>query len=336
MTQKTAVLLVNLGTPDSASKKNVRKFISEFLNDARVIDIPLILRKLLVNLIIVPFRTPKSAKLYQKLWTDNGSPILTYGISLNKKLNNLLDDKQEAFIAMRYGNPNLKKVLNQIKEKHFSKIVILPLFPQYASSTTGSIVEKIMIIIRKWNYIPEIKIISEFYQHPNFINSWIDQIRKHNIADFDQILFSYHGLPKRHVEITHNKKSCDNLNCKNEINKVNHSCYQAQCYETTRLIAKQLNLDEKNYTVCFQSRFGKKWLSPFTEDIILNEAKKGSKKLLVIPAAFVADCLETVVEIGEDYQDLFVLHDGEKVQMVESLNDNNMWVDTVKEIIFSR
>jgi len=333
MTKKTAVLLVNLGTPDSPSKKNVRKFISEFLNDARVIDIPFILRKFLVNLIIVPFRTSKSSKLYQKLWTESGSPILTYGISLKKKLNNSLDNNHEVFIAMRYGNPNLKKVLSEIKEKHFDKLIILPLFPQYASSTTGSILEKTMNVIQKWNIIPEIKIISEFYQHPNFIEAWVEQIKKHKITDFDHILFSYHGLPKKHVEKTHQNKSCDHFNCKNEINEKNHSCYQAQCYATTRLIADKLNLGKKDYTLCFQSRFGKNWLSPFTEDLILKEAEKGSKKLLVIPAAFVADCLETIVEISIDYQELFIQKGGRKIQMVESLNDNDLWVKAIQKII---
>lgn len=333
MTQQTAVLLVNLGTPDSPSKKNVRKFISEFLNDARVMDIPFVLRKLLVNLIIVPFRTPKSAKLYQKLWSDKGSPILNYGVSLKNKLNNLLDDKHKVFLAMRYGNPDMKNILKEIQEKHFDKLIILPLFPQYASSTTGSIIEKTMSIIQKWNYIPEIKIISEFYKNQKFITAWVEQIKKYPISEYDNILFSYHGLPEPHVEKTHENKSCNHFNCNTEINKQNHSCYQAQCYATTRLIAEKLNLSEKNYTVCFQSRFGKKWLNPFTEDIILKESKKGSKKLLVIPAAFVADCLETIVEIGIDYQELFVEHGGKKIQMVESLNDNDLWVEAIENII---
>ncbi len=334
--QKTAVLIVNLGTPDSASKKNVRKFISEFLNDARVIDIPLILRKLLVNLIIVPFRAAKSTKLYQKLWTDEGSPILTYGKSLKCKLKNILDFDNEVFLAMRYGNPNLKKVLDEIQKEGFSKIIILPLFPQYASSTTGSILEHALKIIKKWNYIPKINLISEFYQNSQFINAWVKQIKKHNVSEFDHILFSYHGLPVRHVEQTHKNKSCNSFNCKNEINKVNHSCYRAQCFETTRLIAKELNLNEKDYTVCFQSRFGKKWLSPFTEDIVLEEAKKGSTKLLVIPPAFVADCLETIVEIGMDYQQIFTKVGGEKIQLVKSLNDDNLWVEAIKDIIFAK
>ncbi len=333
MTKKTAILLVNLGTPDSPSKKDVRSFISEFLNDARVIDIPFILRKLLVNLVIVPFRASKSAKLYKKLWTDNGSPILTYGNTVKNKLNSLLDDKHKVYIAMRYGNPNIKKVLKEIQEKHFDKLIILPLFPQYASSTTGSIIEKAMHIIQKWNYIPEIRIISEFYQHPKFIEAWVEKIKKYNIAEYDHILFSYHGLPERHVAKTHQNKNCGNFNCKNEINQDNYSCYRAQCYETTRLISRQLNINKKDYTVCFQSRFGKKWLNPFTEDIVLKEAKKGSKKILVIPPAFVADCLETIVEIGIDYQELFAAQGGGKTQMVESLNDSDLWVEALTKIV---
>ena len=330
MTKNTAILLVNLGTPDSPTKRNVRKFISEFLNDARVIDLPFILRKLLVNLIIVPFRASKSAKLYQKLWTNEGSPILNYGLSLKNKLNGLLDDNHEVYLAMRYGNPGMEKILTEIGKKQFQQLIILPLFPQYASSTTGSIIEKTMQIIEKWNYIPKIKIISEFYAQTAFIDAWAAKINKHNLAQYGHVLFSYHGLPEKHVEATHENKSCNNFNCSTEINEQNHACYRAQCYATTRLIAKKINLSEKNYTVCFQSRFGKNWLSPFTEEVILNEAKKGTEKLLVIPPSFVADCLETIVEIGTDYRELFSLHGGDELQMVESLNDSDLWAKAVK------
>ena len=171
--QKTAVVLVNLGTPDLPSTNSVRKFLSEFLNDARVIDLPWLARKLLVNLIIVPFRAPKSAKMYQQLWTKGGSPIIFHGKNLLQKLNATSDGSWKAFLAMRYRNPSLKKVLKEVRKEHFSKVIIVPLFPQYASSTSGSVIEKAMSILKKWPEMPRFELINDFYKHPAFIDAWV-------------------------------------------------------------------------------------------------------------------------------------------------------------------
>ncbi len=333
MNTKTAVILINLGTPDKPSRKFVATFLSEFLGDGRVIDLPYLFRKLLVNLIIVPFRAGKSAEMYRRVWTKKGSPIIYNTQRLKDKLQKQLADKYEVFMAMRYGNPSMDNILSEIEAKQFKKLIIIPLFPQYASSTSGTIIEKALKIIRCWNYIPELKIISEFYRNPLFIKAWVENIRKEHFEDVEHILFSFHGLPERHVEKTHDNKSCTEFNCETELSVDNHACYRAQCYENTRLIVEELKLPEEKYTVCFQSRFGKRWLNPFTEDEVLKHAQKGTKSLLVVPLSFVADCLETIVEIDTEYRELFIQSGGEKLIMAKSLNDNDAWVAALKKLV---
>lgn len=334
MNVKTGILLVNLGTPDSPSVKDVRRYLFEFLNDPRVIDIPTIVRFFLVNLIIVPFRAPKSAKIYKQLWTEKGSPILIYGKSVKEKLQQSLGKGFDVELAMRYKNPSLESVLERMCKKNYEKIVVIPLFPQYASASTGSVQEKVMKIISRWWVIPEIKFISQFYDNEGFINTIVERSKKYRLEDYDQILFSYHGLPVRQVDkVCPDDSLCEEHDCEKEINETNTYCYKATCYATTRLITKKLNLSEDKYTVCFQSRLDKNWLEPFSDKVIIELAKKGVKKILVFSPAFVADCLETIVEIGIEYQKLFEEHGGEKIQLVESLNEHPMWIETLKQIV---
>ena len=333
MASKTGVLLIQLGTPDSPSVGDVRKYLFEFLNDPRVIDIPWLLRKILVNIIIVPFRAPKSAKIYKQLWTDNGSPLLYYSEIFKDKLQNLLGGDYEVELAMRYQNPSMDKVLEKMRKKNYGKIIVFPLFPHYASASSGSAIDKAMEIIRRWTVIPEIKIISEFHNDESYISAFVTRGKKYNIDEYDHVLFSYHGLPTRQLNNVHSPGyACDIINCK-PINEGNKYCYRAQCFSTTRLIAEKLNIPEEKYTVCFQSRLDKKWLEPFSDKVIIQKAKEGAKKLLVFSPAFVADCLETTIEIGDEYDQLFREHGGEKVQLVESLNDGDDWVEAAKKII---
>jgi len=331
---KTGVLLVNLGTPDNPSVKDVRKYLFEFLNDPRVIDIPAVARFFLVNLIIVPFRAPKSAKIYKELWTEEGSPIIIYGKSLQTKLQQLLGDKFDVELAMRYQNPSMDDVLERMDKKNYCRIIIIPLFPQYASATTGSVIEKAMNIINRWWVIPDVKFINQFYDNEGFINTIAEHAKKYNIDEYDHILFSYHGLPVRQVDKVHKDGlPCEAHNCENEINDMNQYCYKATCYATSRILTDKLNIPQEKYTVCFQSRLDKNWLEPFSDKVIIEQAKKGAKKLLVFSPAFVADCLETLIEIGIEYQKIFEEHGGEKIQLVESLNDHPMWIETLKKII---
>lgn len=334
MNPEIGVLLINLGTPDSPSARDVRKYLFEFLNDPRVIDIPAVARFFLVNFVIVPFRAPKSAKIYKELWTEKGSPILLYGESVQKKLQAELGGNFKVELGMRYQNPGLDEVLNRMRKQNYEKIIIIPLFPQYASASTGSAIDKAMNIISKWWVIPEIKIISQFYDNKKYLDAVVEQSRKYNIDDYDHILFSYHGVPVRQVDkVYEDGRLCEEHNCENEITPDNKYCYKATCYATTRLLAERLNINEDNYTVCFQSRLDKKWLEPFTDRIILEQTKKGAKNLLVFSPSFVADCLETTIEIGNEYQQLFRESGGEKLQLVESLNDSPVWIKALKEMI---
>jgi ferrochelatase len=337
MEKKVGVLLINLGTPDSPKVGDVRRYLAEFLNDPRVIDIPWVPRKLLVNGIIVPFRAPKSAKIYKELWEiAGGSPLLVHGEELKKQLQSTLPSNFTVELAMRYGNPSLNDVLARMNKANYDKVILFPLFPQYASASSGSAVEKAMRLIKDWYVIPEVTAIGQFYNRKGYIDTVVEQAAKYNIEDYDHILFSYHGLPVRQVDKVYEDRRCDNHDCEKEINEENTHCYKATSFATTRLIAARLGLKEEQYTTCFQSRLDKKWLEPFSDKVVIERAKKGDKKLLVFSPAFVADCLETLIEIGDEYQELFEEHGGEKVQLVESLNSHPRWVETCKEMILER
>lgn len=336
MGQKTAVILANVGTPDAPNVPAVRKYLFEFLNDRRVIDLPWLLQKILVNLIIVPFRSPKSTKLYQKLWTEKGSPLLTISNETRDKLQEKLGENYSVFVGMRYGNPSIKQVLQTIKTKEFEKIVVLPMFPQYASSTTGTISQLINTEIAGWNVIPEISIISQFYDNDGFIKAFATQIRKYNPADFDHIIFSYHGLPFSQTDRVHPEIKTAVCNCETGMPPHGKFCYKATCYETTRLLALELGLPKSAYSVAFQSRLTKNWLKPFSDEEVIRLAREGKKRVLITAPAFIADCLETIVEIGIEYQEIFEEHGGEKIQLVESLNTNDDWIETLHQIIKSK
>lgn len=333
MTKKTGVLLINLGTPDSPSVPHVRSYLSQFLNDRRVIDIPWLWRKILVNLIIVPFRASKSARIYKKLWTKEGSPLLLYSIAAQQLLQKELGDGYGVHLAMRYKNPSIPDVLHEMDRKNYDDIIVLPMFPQYASASTGSALDEVMRVVREWWVIPEIRFVSQYYDHPTFIDAIVERGRRFNLKDYDHILFSYHGLPERQVEKVHRTGVCADYNCENEITPENKYCYKATCYATTRLIAQRLGILKEDYTVCFQSRLDQKWLTPFSDVVVESCAKKGMKKILVFSPAFTADCLETIIEIGEEYQDIFTANGGEKVQLVESLNDHPLWIQCLKELV---
>jgi ferrochelatase len=335
--KKTGVLLIQLGTPDSPRVSDVRSYLSEFLNDPRVIDLPYLIRKILVNGIIVPFRAPKSAKIYKELWElgEGKSPLLTHTQALQALLQkNFEGENVTVEMAMRYKNPSLDSVLERMRLANYDRIVLLPLFPQYASASTGSAIEKAMDIIRKWWVIPEIKIISQFYDNPGYIHSIVDNAKKFQLSDYDHILFSYHGLPERQVDkVYEGTDLCEDQPCELEVNEKNKFCYKATSYATTRLIAKELGLTEKDYTVCFQSRLDKKWLTPFSDKVVEEWAEKGAKKLLVFSPAFVADCLETLIEIGDEYQEIFEEKGGEKVQLVPSSNTHPAFVEGLTKLI---
>jgi ferrochelatase len=333
---KEAVLLINLGTPDAPTPPKVRKYLTQFLNDRRVIDISALGRFILVNLIIVPFRSFKSSKLYQAIWTKEGSPLLLNSIALKEKLQQQLGNNYTVELAMRYQQPSIKHVLEALRKQRPSKIHILPLYPQYASSSTGSTLEEVFSLIKGWEVIPSLNIVSKFYDHPEFVKALLAEGAKHDIAAYDHILFSYHGLPERQIRKAsahYGGDTCQMGACCNSITKNNQYCYRANCFETTRQLVKALNIPEGKYTSAFQSRLDDKWLKPFSDKVIEELAKKGAKKVLVFSPAFVADCLETAYEIGTEYDEIFKHHGGEKVTLVGSLNDSDEWVKALEQII---
>ena len=335
--KKTAVLLIQLGTPDSPKTSDVRRYLSEFLNDPRVIDLPWLARKLLVNGIIVPFRAPKSAKIYKELW-DLGkgqSPLLVHTQKVQEKLKvRLKSSNVDVYMAMRYQNPSMADVMEEMRALHYDHVIVLPLFPQYASASSGSAIERAMKIMSTWWTTPEISIINQFWDNSGYIDSIVERSKAFNLKDYDHILFSYHGLPEKHVDkVYEGDNLCSEAPCETEINDKNSMCYKATSYATTRLIADKLGLKEEDYTVCFQSRLDKKWLTPFSDKVVEEQGRRGAKKLLAFSPAFVADCLETVIEIGHEYQDIFEEHGGEKIQLVPSSNDHERFIDGLEEII---
>ena len=335
--KKTAVLLIQLGTPDSPKTSDVRRYLGEFLNDPRVIDLPWLARKLLVNGIIVPFRAPKSAKIYKELW-DFGkghSPLLVHTQKVQEKLKSRLKSSNvDVYMAMRYQNPSMADVMEEMRALHYDHVIVLPLFPQYASASSGSAIERAMKIMSTWWTTPEISIVNQFWDNSGYIDSIVERSKAFNLKDYDHILFSYHGLPEKHVDkVYEGDNLCSEAPCETEINDKNSLCYKATSYATTRLIADKLGLKEEDYTVCFQSRLDKKWLTPFSDKVVEEQGRRGAKKLLAFSPAFVADCLETVIEIGHEYQDIFEDHGGEKIQLVPSSNDHERFIDGLEEII---
>ena len=306
--------------------------------DERVIDIAPLPRWMLINLIIAPFRSPKSAKEYEKLWTPEGSPLLVYGKKVEQDLQTRLGDDYKVVLAMRYQNPSIKSALDQLKDLALDEVTVIPLFPQYASASTGSALEKYSSEINKWLVIPEQRIVSRFAQDPKFIEILKSVTEKHcDLSKYDHFVFSYHGLPERHM-IKASKNGCCKLgNCCNSYRTDNHHCYRAQCFETTRQLAESLGIPEENYTVSFQSRLGRDpWIKPYTDVALEDLAKSGVKKVLAFSPAFVADCLETTVEVAETYKDAFIESGGEVWDLVPSLNDEEVWIDYLKNMVLNQ
>jgi ferrochelatase len=333
---KKAILLINLGTPDSPATPKVGKYLTQFLNDRRVIDINAIGRFLLVNLIIVPFRSARSAKLYKEIWTEKGSPLLLHSLDLQKKLQAQMGDDYIVELGMRYQKPSIASALERLRKQRPSSITVLPLYPQYASSSTGSTIEEVFRLIKSWEIIPDIKVISKFFDHPAFQKALIAEAKKFDHSAYDHVMFSYHGLPERQIRkgaAHYGENSCKMGDCCNSITINNQYCYRANCMATTRLLVKELNIPEGKYTSAFQSRLDNKWLKPYSDKIVKELAEKGAKKILVFSPAFVADCLETIHEIGTEYQEIFEEHGGHKITLVPSLNASEEWVKALEEMV---
>jgi ferrochelatase len=331
----TGILIVNLGTPDAPTRPAVYRYLKQFLLDPRVIDINPISRNLLVRGIIAPFRSGKSAKGYQELWTENGSPLKFYGQKLVAQIQQLLGLEYVVELAMRYQNPSIESAISKLMQAKVSKIKVFPLFPQYASASTGSAHEEVMRVLSKQQIIPALEFVSAYPTWEPMIDLFVKNALRFELPEYDHILFSYHGLPERQLRKADAFNHClQKSDCCQTLTPTNQFCYSAQCHATTKAIASQLNLTPERYTVCFQSRLGRDpWKQPYTVQVIENLAKSGINSLLVFCPAFTADCLETFVEVKREYREDFLRWGGERLDLVESLNDNPAWAAAVAGLL---
>ncbi len=329
---KTGILLINLGTPDDTSIKSIRRYLREFLLDPRVLDLPTLLRYLLVYGIILPFRPARTAKAYKKIWQPDGSPLRLHTEALETALAKQLGDDYCVVAAMRYGNPSIASALAKLSG--CKKIIVLPLFPQYSSAATGSAIEHFFEQIKaNWN-LPEIQIIHEFYQAPVFINAYAETIKSHMPDTETYLLFSYHSLPERHLDKSHCQASCNRMSACPSMSSNNAFCYRAQCYRTSELIAQQLDLSAERYSTSFQSRLGRiPWIQPYTDKQLTALRKQGIKNIAVVCPAFVADCLETLEEIGIQAQEQWHELGGEKFTLLPCLNTDESWVNGLAHML---
>ena len=313
--QKTGVLICNLGTPETYKTKDVRRFLRQFLSDGRVIEIPKIIWWFILNGIILTLRPSKSAKLYKSVWTKEGSPLLVLSKKLTEKLKMSVGDSCEVELAMRYGNPSMESALMSLKNKNCRKLIVIPMFPQYSGTTTGSIFDEVARVLSKWRWVPSLSFVNSYHDHPEYINALADSLSNYIKNNSPQkIIFTYHGIPKRNFDLG--------------------DPYQCYCQKTTRLVAEKLNLEDDTYITTFQSRFGPaEWLKPYTSDTMGELPLQEVKNVLVVAPAFSVDCLETIEEIDQENKEIFLKAGGEKFIYAPCLNDSSGQVNLLKAII---
>ena len=317
---KKGVLLINLGSPDSTDVQDVRKYLREFLMDPLVIDSPYLIRKLVVELAILPKRPADSAEAYKKIWWEEGSPLIV----LSKRLQKKLGEKSEIPIAlgMRYQNPSIKSAMQELYDQDVREVLVIPLYPQYTMSSTETVVLKTNELQKKFFKDLNLTFLNSFYNRPDYIKVLADRIREQLPENFDKLLFSYHGIPERH-----DKKAVEKSK---KFPELKIKTYRDQCYETTELVRNELNLPEEKVMVSFQSRLGKDpWIKPYTDFVLKDFPAEGVKNIAVVAPAFVSDCLETLEEIAMGYEELFMESGGEKYTYLECLNDSDAWVEVL-------
>jgi len=327
---KTGVLLLNLGTPRSPETGDVRRYLREFLSDPRVIDLAAPARWALVNLVIAPLRAPRSAALYQKVWSSEGSPLLSNGLALRAALAAGLGAGHVVELGMRYGEPSIAGALERLCDAGVARIVALPLFPQYASSSLGSALARVFELAGARNNVPPLEAQGEFYDAPGFIAA-LAEIARPRLAAFrpDHVLFSYHGLPERHVRASDptGRHCLGAETCCDAMGSANARCYRAQCHATTRALAGALGLAPESFSLAFQSRLGREpWIRPYTDVRLPELARAGVKRLAVLCPSFAADCLETLEEIGIRGAEQWREAGGEALELVPCANAHPAFV----------
>ena len=330
---RIGVLLVNLGTPDSPGVGDVRRYLREFLGDPRVLDMPALARWLLLNFVILPVRPRTTARAYAQVWTPQGSPLRVHGQALRDGVAQALGPDYVVALGMRYGEPSIAGALEQLCEADVARVLALPLFPHYSEAATGSAAAKIHEELARGTHLPPIEMLGAFYADPGFIASFAEVARP-QLEEFrpDFVLFSYHGLPEHQVRACDKSGShcLERSDCCDAVGEVNRLCYRAHCFATTRALSAALGLDAERHSVAFQSRLGRQpWIQPFTDHVLPDLATRGIRRLAVLCPSFVADCLETLEEIGIRGRDQWRGLGGEELRLVPSLNAEPKWVETV-------
>jgi protoporphyrin/coproporphyrin ferrochelatase len=324
---------MNLGSPDSTKVSDVRSYLMEFLMDARVIDYPFVFRSLLVGGIIVPFRAPKSAEAYKSIWTREGSPLIVLTKQLQDALQQSIEEPVE--VAMRYGNPTMKHAYDRLlgRAPGIEEVIAIPMYPHYAMSSYETAVEHAKEVHRKEGYGFKLTIVKPYYDAPQYIDALTTSIQPYLQQSYDHILFSYHGVPERHIhkgDIT-GKHCLKMYACCEEPSPAHEYCYRHHCFTTTKLVAERLQLPKEKHSYSFQSRLGRdEWLKPYTADRLAELPARGIKKLLVVCPAFISDCLETLEEIAEEGKEIFLHAGGESFTMIPCLNVHPVWVSALK------
>ena len=317
--KKTAVLLTNLGTPNAPTASALRIYLREFLSDPRVVEIPRLVWMIILHGIILRVRPKKSAKLYQSIWTDAGSPLMVISEKITAKVAkrvNRHEDDMVVDLAMRYGEPSIPKALNDFQKQGVDNIVVLPLYPQYAGPTTGSTFDAVVNEIKTWRWIPSLHFVSGYYDHPLYITALANSINEHFQAHGkpNKLVLSYHGMPKYFLE--------------------KGDPYYCFCHKTTQLLIEELGLSNDEYVMTFQSRFGKaEWLQPYTDATLESLAKNGCENVAIVSPAFSADCLETLEELVHENKAIFLDAGGKEYHYIPALNDRDDHCELITEII---
>jgi ferrochelatase len=334
---RAGALLVNLGTPASPAIRDVRRYLREFLSDPLVMDIPALPRWLILHCLILPFRPRKSAAAYQKIWTAEGSPLLVHGERLRDGVARALGGDYEVELAMRYGEPSIRGAVKRLAAAGVDRWVVLPLFPQYSAAATRSAVDKVAEELARAGNTTPTQVLGAFYGDAGFLAASATVARRHLDAFRpDHVLFSYHGLPERQVRVADASGAhcLASETCCDAVSDLNRDCYRAQCFATTRALARALGLGPGEHSLSFQSRLGRTpWIQPYTDRVLPELAGRGVKRLSVVCPAFVADCLETLEEIAIRGREQWLELGGEALELVPSLNTEPAWVEAVAAMI---
>ena len=330
------VLLVNLGSPDSTSVPDVRKYLREFLMDPRVLDTPWPIRWYVVNCAILRKRPAESAEAYHKVWTPEGSPLVVISRHVQRELQRRVGDSLTIELAMRYQNPSIESALLKLRAQGVQDLLVFPLFPHYAMSSFETAVVRVQELAARMAPEMRLKIAAPFYRDPDFIAALVASASDYLKSDYDHLLFSFHGLPERHLRKSDptGRHCLQSPNCCETPSPAHDTCYRAQCYATVRAFVEQANIPPQKYSVSFQSRLGKDpWLKPYTDFEFVRFADAGVKRLLVISPAFVADCLETIEELGIRGKETFLGAGGKEFQQIPCMNEHPLWITALQRMV---